>query len=290
MGSYLPLFSIEVEHRFFFAGLCPVLDFVPTPKTNVVIEKTGLLTRNTINGIRLFYDENRSDSLQLYAADPAEPLNFGFKVFSKDPFFQNYTNLPVAKEDTILYFDNRNVKSETTGRLRLHDEEYVSETDFVRMDSPLLADSLSKKDRLVKPVCVVNICISENESSLFDEPSKAISKSYYLKFQARQTFWKYYLLGDMARENLHIADLDSETEFASAGVESLSDNRTALTFRSKTTLPLQERSTYRFQLRDGNSGGGKVLIRRLPVAPASQIYQEVIDGQEAFVSEMFINC
>jgi hypothetical protein len=260
MGLYLLLFSIEVEHHFFSGGLCRELNFVPTSKTDMVIKKTGLLTKNTINGICLFYDENKSECLQLYAADPDEPLSFGFKVFSRDPFFENYTELPASKEDSILYFDNRDVEIDTAGKFRLHNEEYVSETDFENLDSRLLEDILNKRDRLIRPIFTVNIFVPEKEGSLFDEQSKAISTSYQLKFKSRQTFWKYYLLGDIAGEDSYVADLNNETEFEFAGVESLADNRAALTFRSKTTLPFRERSDCRFQLRDRNSGGGKVLI------------------------------
>ena len=290
MGSYLPLFSIEVEHSFFSEGLCLCLEFAPTPKTDMVIKNAGLLTRNTLNGVRVFRDEKRSESLQLYAADPDEPLSLGFKVFSRDPFFENYTGPPAHQEDSILYFDNRGVEIDTTGKFRLHDEEYVSKTDFEKLNSPLLEDTLSKKDRLLRPMFIVQIGVSEKDVSLFDDQSKATAKNYYIKFKARQTFWKYYLLGDMAREDSYIADLNKETEFDFAGRESLSDNRVALTFRSKTHIPLQEKSECRFQLRERNSGGGKVLINRLPVASANQISREVVEGEEAFVSEVFVNC
>jgi hypothetical protein len=290
MGSYLPLFSIEVEHSFFSEGLCLYLDPVPTPRTDVVIKNAGLLIRNTLNGVRVFRDEKRSESLQLYAADPDEPLSLGFKVFSRDPFFENYTEPPAHQEDSILYFGNRGVEIDTTGKFRLHDGEYVSETDFEKLNSPLLEGTLSKKDRLLRPMFIVQIGVSEEDVSLFDDQSKATAKNYYIKFKARQTFWKYYLLGDIARQDSYIADLNKETEFDFAGRESLSDNRVALTFRSQTPIPLQEKSDCRFQLRERNSGGGKVLINRLPVASANQISKEVIEGEEAFVSEVFVNC
>ncbi len=84
--------------------------------------------------------------------------------------------------------------------------------------------------------------------------------------------------------------MENGNEFEVGEPETLSDKRPALTFRSKTYIPLRERPDCRFQLRERNSGAGKVLIRRLPVATASQIGKEVIDGVETAVSEMFINC
>ncbi len=290
MGSYLPLLNIEVEHNFFSKGSCLALEFVLTPGTDKVMENAGMLRRNTMNGIHIFYDKNRSDSLKLYATDLINPLRLEFKVFSRDPFFENYTEPSVHQEGSILYFDNQRAKIDRTGRFRLHDEEYVSETDFEELNSSLFEDILNKKDRLIRPVSIVSVSISDKDVNLSSDQLEATAKSYYLNFRARQTFWKYYLLGGMARKDLYIADLKNEEEFESTGEESLSDSRIALTFRSKTTIPLQEKSDCRFQLREGGVGNGKVLINRLPVASATQINREVIEGKEAFVSEMFINC
>lgn len=275
---------------FFSAGSCRDLTFVPTPQSAIALEKAGLLTRNTLNGIRVFYDDDSSDSLRLYAADPDRPLTLGFKVFSQDPCFQNYTEPSPHKEDSILYFDNRRAAIDPTGRLRLHEGETVSETDFTPLHSPLLAEMLSNTDRLVRPLCVVNVCIAAGERRFFSDQLTIIPQSYYLKFKARSTFWKYYLLGHLAREDVAITDLDNETAFVFTGEESLADNRVAFAFRSTTPIPLREKSTCRFQLKEGNSGGGKVLIMRLPVASTSQITREVIDGEDAIVSEMFVNC
>ena len=93
----------------------------------------------------------------------------------------------------------------------------------------------------------------------------------------------------MANDAFDVNDRDEKIEFVAEGESSLADNRVALTFRSKTLLPFRERSSYRFQLRDKNPGGGRVIIRQLPVASPSQLSREIIDGEQALVSEMYIN-
>ena len=67
MGSYLPLFSVEVEHTFFSKGWCAGLYFVPAPISLTFIKKTGLLIRHTQNGVRVFFDQNSNEVLRLYA-------------------------------------------------------------------------------------------------------------------------------------------------------------------------------------------------------------------------------
>ncbi len=289
MGSYLQLFSIEVEHMFFYNGLCPNLDFVPTHQTNNTLINAGLLTRKSLNGINLFYDEDRVDVLQLCASEAGGSLNLEFKVFARDPLFVNYTEPLYFKEDSILFFYNKDANIDTSGKVRLHDREYVSEMNFVKLGSPLITDVLNRKEKLVKPVFIVNIGDEEEESSLFDENLNVSPKKYYIKFNSRQTFWKYYLLGNVTENNLYITDMNGETEFEFAGMESLSDNRIASTFKSKTTLPMRERYDHCFQLKERGPGGEKVLIKRLPVASTDQINMEIIDGKETLISEIYIN-
>ena len=290
MGRYLPLFSFEATHDFFADGRCHELDCVATSETETTIAKTGLLSRNMTHGVRVFYDRDTLDGLRDQAADQDQPLDLTFKVFSRDKLFGIYTRPPTYTENAILYVDNSQVESNTGAAIRLHQAEYLSEADLENLSSTLFHDVFSPRDLLVKPLMVVKIRITSNDAELLAEQHPVTSKNYFVNFRATQTIWKYYLLGDIAKEGLYIADIDNGIEFESGQAETLSDARTALTFRSKTYIPLQERSGCRFQLRERNSGTGRVLIRRLPVASANQIGREVVAGEEMPVSEMFINC
>jgi hypothetical protein len=289
MGSYLPLVSIAVEHMFYSQDSCWELEFVPTPKTTITLKNAGLLTRNTRNGIRIFYDEQASETLQRFVEDTDDPLGLTFKVFSGNRLFENFTELPIRQEDAILYFDNRGLRKVTIGKQRLHDEEYVSSIDFQKLDTAQLKGILNKKDRLVRPIFIVRLFVSEKEINPFSKQLKVIPSDYYIKFNSRQTFWKYYLLGKIASERSYIVDLNNETEFEFTGQESLSDNRTALTFKSKTSIPMRRTFSSRFQLKERGPGGEKVLIKRLPVASVGQIDRETINGEDAVVSEIYIN-
>ena len=285
MASYLPLFNIQAEHGFFADNRCRVLNFVSTPVTDRIMENAGLLTRKKTNGISVFYDEDRHDALYQYATNPAEPLVFAFKALTDDSLFWNYTQPPVYKLGSLLYFDNTNTSSGADGRLRLHAGDFVGGADFEHQQSGGVNVVTRLHPDLMTPVFGVNINVSEKD---FDQ-SPLEPKSYHISFQARQTYWKYYLLGDMANEDFYVTDQDDNVEFEVEGESWLGNNRTALAIRSKTLLMMQERSQYRFQLRDKNSGGGRVLIRRLPVASAASVSQEIIEGEMAFVSEIFIN-
>ncbi len=274
---------------------CFELECVPTPTCAKVLTQAGLLTRKTANGISVFYDEQRVDALQLCATDAVEPLSLGFKVVSKDPFSSNYTEPGQRKDDTILYFDTRGAKPDkATGKLRLHKGEYVGEreSDFKELGSPALEDFLSKRDRLVRPLCLVNIYPFVQNQGSVSEQLNASPKDYYLKFKARKTFWKYYLLGTMSKPNAGLEDLNKQNNkmaFEKAS-ETLPDGQTAITFRSKQTISLQEQSECHFQLREKGERNGRVLIKRLPVASAAHITREQLNGETVLISEIYINC
>ena len=119
MGRYMPLFSIEVEHGFFMDGRCQHLEFVPSPQTRQVIRNVGLLARFLENSIHVFYDRSNIEGLRLYASSAERPLSLSFKVFSRDPFFSNYTEPDIYMDNSILYFHNQEAKTEDTGRYPL---------------------------------------------------------------------------------------------------------------------------------------------------------------------------
>jgi hypothetical protein len=289
MATYSPLFSLQAEHSFFRDNLCRSLDFVPTPSTSSVMGNAGLLTRSSSSGINVFYESARAEALRMYAGNTDEPLNLSFKVFTVDPRFWNYTEPSAYKDGAMLYFDNSDAQPGDDGRLRLHSDEFAGDSNFEDIGSPKVSGIVKRQDGLLRPVFVVSISVAESDVTPPDNQAAVAPKSYYVRFQARHTFWKYYLLGELAKEDFYVNDQDEAIEFVAVGESSLADNRTALAFISKTLLPLREKSQYRFQLRDKNSGGGRILIRRLPVASASHISKEVIDGEVSLVSEMFIN-
>jgi hypothetical protein len=283
MGEYQPLFSIFVEHPFFSDRRCRNLAFIPTDNCRAVMENIGLIMKKDINGIRLFHDTDRLESLRLYADDPADPLNFCFKVYAKDPLFFNYTDLPTSDGRRILYFDNRRAKDDLTGHIVLHTRDYVSEEDLSE-PTAALKTSLSKMDGIVKPLCVVNICAKDKTAYLLDQKNRIAKKNYSIRFDTRETFWRYYFLGKMRRENLYIADPNDKIGFEKPRKVELPGNRLALCFTSTSAIPLMETPSHQFQLKEKNAGNGKVVIKWLPAASADRIHK---DGDKD-ISEIFM--
>jgi len=289
MSSYLPLFSISVEHEYFSEAACSGLDFIATSKTRQMISNAGLLLRRTHDGIHVAYDESRLEALQQYASDPVDAFCFEFKVYSSNPEFKSVTEPFPASSSDVLYFRNSNADWDDGSMVRLHGQEYASKLDFVPLDSAKTKEIISQKERLIPPVFVIKIAASENQSGLFDDKLKPIARHYQLRFKARETIWKYFLLGDMAKQGAYIVDPEDRVEFESTENAVLADQRIAMTFRSKQSIPLNQNYGFNFQLKQKVTGREKVLIKRLPVARINQTGKEVVAEQGMVVSEIYIN-
>lgn len=294
MGRFSPLLTVDVEHEYFSRGYCRGLEFVPSARTRGAMKNAWLYLRPMTRGIQIFHDEDNFESLGQQAADPAEPLSLEFKVFTTDPLFGGYTELEFPQEDSILFFDTQNATEDGDGRRRLTRDENTSQEDLVPLDSkehkPFFAVTLDKRDRLSRPLFVLNIRVSDALAGPDDTPGKSGPARYYLNFGGRKTIWKYYFTGDLAREHLHIADQDDEVQFQFVEREVLADDRIAFTFKSERALSLRERSEYRFQLREKKGGNDRLLIHRLPVASVSQLGREAMDAPESLISEIFVSC
>jgi hypothetical protein len=287
MGSFLPLFNIIVEHSYPADGLCHDLDFVLAPWTEVMVRKLGLVLKKTNGGIRVFYDEDRLNVTTLFSDDHNDFRSFSFKVFSLNPQFMNFTYPSLYHKDAILHFDSR--KASHIGH-RLHKGEWAADEDFEPMTSPVFDGLFNATDRCRRPHFCITIrdCISPELSS--PDQSPLSSPDWLIRFKARETYWKYLLVGELGRKDVYISDKNSEVSFECIGDTLLSDNRIAKGFVSESPLPIREKTDYNFQLREKGSGNGKVLIKRLPVASSLQIDRDVIKGVETAVSEIFIHC
>lgn len=289
MGAFRLLFGVAIHHEFFSSGEGLPVRVVPTPSSARIFHQAHLLFRKTRNGFGVFFDEERLEALELLAAFPDEPLRLAFKLFSQDPYFANYTDPSPIREDAILYFHNQNQepKKDKTRHYRLHGAEAVSDGDFLSLHAPELTAVLSKQDRFARPSMVVALTVGPT-GRLWKNPKSYVGPQYVVKFKPKATFWTYYLNGDLSFKTPAIVDADRKTQFEYLGPVQLPNRRTALSFRSTRPLPFRDRYDVRFQLKDPGSGG-KVLMKRLPVASAAQLNRALIQGEERVVSDIFVN-
>lgn len=277
MGNYVPLFRLVVKHDFFADGICRHLDFIPTGQTSRIASNAGLLIRGTDDGLGVFCDEDKLQELR--SDDSAADIVLPFVACSTDSHFIQYTAAPFFGTSQVLVFDSRRALRDEDGCARLHAEEYAGDGDLQDVTSPELADIVDRSALLARPAFIVTLAIGDDELRGVTD--------YVLRFASRSSYWKYYVDADMSSRELAIVDLDGRENFALTGSERLR-GRSSHVFRSGAAIPMQERHTQRFQLKERGTFGEKVVVKRLPNASVKRIGMETIDGKAALVSEMYI--
>jgi hypothetical protein len=154
---------------------------------------------------------------------------------------------------------------------------------------------LSRKDRFVPPEFVLRIYADNKQGSLLQQWLAPQQPTIYtIGFNSRERYWKYYLLGKMvndknSNQSFYVDDADHKVEFETMDEETLSDQSLAYTFRSKQKIPLNERYSFQFQLKQKVQGAETVVIPRLPYASVKQLGKEEVAKQKSIVSEIYIN-
>lgn len=278
MPNFSPLFTLGIEHSFFVDGMMRGVDFAPSPATASVIRSVGLMVKHIDNGIAVFCADDRLQALRLHAQDGAETLSFAFVARVGDKNFSNYTHPLIPREGKVLCFSNAG-----RGNDLLTKCDEASEEDC-RDVAALVEDGvLNERERWVLPDFVVLLEVK------VDPGGAGQARDFCIRFGARKSFWKYYLLGKVGRDSARIVDLDSKVEFESRGEVVLPGNRRSQLFISTSRVSLAEKSQHRFQLRESDRQGDRILVRRLPVASESRLGLEVIDGKREIVFENYVN-
>jgi hypothetical protein len=275
---YLPLFDLEVRHQFFTSGMHRTFTVAPTARTEALAATLGVSSRQTPDGIRVFYESRRLEALQRDADNPETALQLGFQLHTSDHLFARYTE-PSCPEGSLFYFDQRCAREESPETSRLHRDAQVSEHEIEVLESPPVNELLESTERTSLPLGLIRISLMPLQGP----------RTYAIRFAARKTLWTYYLLGSFARDGLYMEDAKGDIAFDSLGEVTLPGNRVARAFRTTAMLPLQDRYHNRFQIIDPDATGDRVLMARMPGAQVRQTYQERLNGMDVAVSEIFIN-
>ncbi|MER0215862.1 MAG: hypothetical protein DU481_06645 [Nitrosomonas sp.] len=286
MGAYRLLVNVTVEHAYFSGQHCKTLEFIPSESCAVLLRRAGLLLKSSESGIAVYFDEEKINILRLHAEDD---LVLTFKVFSKDNNFFRYTAPGAPPDDSILFFDTQQVTRDAADKQLLHPDAYAAADAWLKLTADPLPDILERKDYLVKPVFIVRVCITAGAEGLCSDKLDAAARKFYIRFNTNQTYWKYYILGDLSKRNVFITDLDNALQFENLGNVTLPGNRTAIQLLSSKAIPLHELPDQRLQLKESTGTGDRVLVKRLPNASVEQVHAEMISDKIASVSEIYIN-
>jgi hypothetical protein len=257
--SWQTLFSLTVEHDFFSSAHGLRLNFQPDQTTEHLLRNADLLVRADTNRLSVFFGSRSREILESFQKNSMNGLRFTFKAAVLDPYFLCYTD----QQSEIYSWYCNNPASDAAA------EELSAATDVF------------PADRIEPSAFMVTINLAAE--------SKIQPKEYSIRLKARAAYWKYYLLGRLAEKETKIVDLAGKENFYCAGLQQPFPDISALVFYSMEAIPLRERPSQRFQLRQKGSAADKVLIKYLQNAGAENLTKEFIRGKESYVSEVYIN-
>ncbi len=288
LARYRPLLAIEVEHAFFADGAGRAVRVEPDAASARVLARSGCLWRGTAHGVAVYCDVSRPGLCESCLAEAQPPFSLRFLGYAEDPLFDAYTGGYTPRPGAILAFDGGAAVAEAPEqRLRLHRGECVS-GEYLRAaeDSESPADALGRR---AAPKFSVRIGVERDTVEASARANGANAKCYYLRFAARETIWRYYLLGGWTKEQTRVVDLNDKISFVPDAAKRFSNGRVAHAVRSQEAIALQEVPPQRFQLRVREEGKERVIVKRLPVASAGQFHIEVHEGAPTWVSEIYVN-
>jgi len=238
----------------------------------------------------LFFDSNNTDSSFI-----GKKYLHKHEYASSDDLVENFSVPTALREqhdsvmkfsaDRALLFTPDQTKENPVGKVPL-DPADVEQCQSIAKG---IANHSSMQSSKQPSVGLISIQVSSGELDELSSGSLTTYNDYHIKFQARETHWKYFLVGEANREGAFIKDVKSEIEFDDLGEEQLADGRFAHVFLSRQAMPLVERAKPKFQLQIMKNNRPKVLVSRLPVASSKRINRVLVDQQELFVSEIYVN-
>lgn len=286
MGAYRLLLSVTVEHVYFLRANCKMLEFVLTGFCANQLRNADLLVKSSESGIAVYFDEEKINILRLRAEDD---LTLTFKIFSKDSNFFRYTSPGAPPDNAILFFSNRHITHDVSGKQMLHSDASVTENDWLDMAEIPSREVLERQDFFVKPVFILQLSITIGAGGLCSDLLDAAMRKFYIRFATNQTFWRYYVSGDLSKRNVCVTDLENIVHFTNLGNILLPGNREAIQLQSSKAIPLNEQPSQRFQLKESTDAGEKVLIRYLPNPVVDQVHGEILGDRLEYISEIYVN-
>jgi|694.fasta_scaffold20996_7 hypothetical protein len=275
--AYEVLVNISFSHTYFSNKVFAGLVFTPSSSTQLLFLNYGLLFKPNYGGFTIAYDANFNGEKRSREEVVSSIVDCRFTATLNDFNFYNYT--AIAEKDIskkVFHFYNAVDHNEVLNK-SLHSEEFVSEYDLKN-----IADF--NETFFVKPFAILDLKIAPE-----------LLENYSLNFKAKETIWRYILMGEHLQSLNSPAIIDNNGKEPFDGPEYLKFSGTqGLAFRSKKAISFSETSVQNFQLVENfdiETGRYKVVMRALPKANPALI--TLINDENTIAnnnySEIFIN-
>lgn len=143
--QFKPFIKMAAEHEYYAVGENNELYFLPTPRTAIVLDKMAMMIRVANGALNILFDTSKTELLHQRLLQITEKeLKLSFLLFSRNPYFINYTNIPVQVQGKVFYCSNKHLKDKNSGYL--HEADALDESQLVSASPEYLKDNESDKN------------------------------------------------------------------------------------------------------------------------------------------------
>ena len=239
----------------------------------------------------LFFDSRTIDNAvlgkkYLHSDDHVSELDLAENFISPRLVNETHGSVLYFSQSRALLFSNEQTALNPAGKEMLNAKDDQQRSS---LNQNAVRASTSPSSRRLPSLGLVSITVTPQELAQLTQSSPSDYNDYHIRFRARETHWKYVLVGDASREGAFIKDVNGEIEFDDLGEELLADGRYGRVFLSRQAIAFKDRAKPKFQLLFPKNNRIKVLVSRLAVASAKRINKVKVEDKELFVSEIYIN-
>lgn len=268
MSNYAPYLSLSIKHEYFSNSCVKVpIDVVATSGTVEWLKHHHMFLKPTLTGVCIVAD---IDMLKELPAPESDSL-LQIKLFSNDPLFRSYTDLPLSTPMSVALFD---VKAESKTPISFPPKQWLTPESIIRNEQ---YESISEFELSQNLVGIIDLTVPKSD---FYHTNKTIQLIYSHTY----AYWQYYFLTSDNTKEYQIIDSNGEYEFENKGIEILGGRR-YLVFRSNTPLPVLQRSDLSLQLKANH----KIIYRRLATAHPAHIEFEKVSSSSQRLCHIYLS-
>ena len=246
-SNFYKVFDVAVTHTYFLDTICKGLLYTASEETTHIMKRFSLKLKHTRNGFELYSDAKTSlKHLLNYITTTTGEKAFKFNVITQEPYFYQFTNLPI-NQIGILEYTSSLVSSVTTFGTIILQPRFVPTEE---------ADKL--------------FGLTVKFEDLISSDANGEIARYQINFEARATKWEYYIINN-SHQNLGELSIKSNTDITFGGPNTvrLQNGETAQLFSLENQLlALSEIPQYHFNLISSTEKNGttraKTVFKGLP--------------------------
>jgi hypothetical protein len=176
--AYKALFKLSVLHNYYAEQPSNDFRMVPSPESLKLAKRLGLILKESNGEYVMMYEPHKLDGF-LGEVENKYPIKFTYLLYTSNPYFLNFTDLPIEGGSEIFYFSN-NLVNRTDNDIFLHQSKFAGTKDraVLRTSVEISADSKEKlaevKDEM--GVLVYTRKLAAGEKMLLDNKQLPIGK------------------------------------------------------------------------------------------------------------------